>query len=184
MSGYRWRTAVVDPPWNEHGGGRIKRGADRHYGLLETGAIAPVLLDSGLWVPEKDAHLYLWTTASHLRAAFDVLDALGFRYVSNVVWVKRQIGIGQYFRGKHETLLFATRGKGFEVRTERRDLPSAIFSEHVRDETGKRVHSAKPEAFYELVEARSRGPFAEFFARRPRAGWAAWGNELKIEESE
>jgi N6-adenosine-specific RNA methylase IME4 len=133
---------------------------------------------------EKDAHLYLWTTASHLRAAFDVISALGFRYVSNVVWVKRQPGLGQYFRGKHELLLFATRGKGFEVRTERRDLPSAILSEHVRDETGKRVHSAKPEAFYELVEARSRGPFAEFFARRPRAGWAAWGNELKIEESE
>ena len=184
MTGFRWRTALIDPPWNERGSGKIKRGADRHYGLLETDAIAPIVLGSGLWAPEEDAHLYLWTTASHLRAAFDVLDVLGFRYVSNVVWCKRQIGIGQYFRGKHETLLFATRGRGFEVRTDRRDLPSAIFSDHVRDESGKRIHSAKPEAFYELIEARSRGPYAEFFARRPRAGWAAWGNELESEESE
>lgn len=22
---------LMDPPWNETGGGRIKRGADRHY---------------------------------------------------------------------------------------------------------------------------------------------------------
>src|SRR5215469_3891001 len=29
-----YRCAVIDPPWNETGGGRIKRGADRHYQLL------------------------------------------------------------------------------------------------------------------------------------------------------
>lgn len=175
----RWRTALVDPPWNERGGGRIKRGADRHYSLLKTSEIAPVLIGSGLWSPEQDAHLYLWTTASHLRAAFDLLDDLGFRYTSNVVWMKSQIGIGQYFRGKHETLLFAVKGRGFVPRTDRRDIPSAVLADHVRDESGRRVHSAKPEPFYELIEARSQGPFVEFFARRPRTGWVSWGNQVE-----
>ena len=176
----RWRTALVDPPWNERGGGKIKRGADRHYALLKTCEIAPVILGSGLWNPEDNAHLYLWTTASHLQDAFEVIDSLGFRYVSNVVWIKHQVGIGQYFRGKHETLLFATRGRGFEARTDRRDLPSALIADHVRDQNRKRVHSAKPEPFYELIEARSKGPFAEFFARRPRDGWTSWGNDPAV----
>lgn len=27
----KYRTIYADPPWMEHGGGKIKRGADRHY---------------------------------------------------------------------------------------------------------------------------------------------------------
>lgn len=180
----RWRTALVDPPWNERGAGKVKRGADRHYGLLKTSQIAPVIIGSGLWNPEDDAHLYLWTTTSHLRDSFEVIDSLGFRYVSNIVWMKNQVGIGQYFRGKHETLLFATKGRGFAVKTDRKDLPSAVLADHVRDGGGKRIHSAKPESFYELIEARSKGPFAEFFARRPRAGWVSWGNDPALQDGD
>ncbi len=38
-------------------------------------------------------------------------------------------------------------------------------------------HSAKPEAFYDLVEQVSPGPFVEMFSRRARLGWDTWGNE-------
>lgn len=38
-------------------------------------------------------------------------------------------------------------------------------------------HSAKPEAFLDLVEALSPGPYVELFARRDRLGWDTWGNE-------
>ena len=34
------------------------------------------------------------------------------------------------------------------------------------------------EESYRLIEALSPGPYLELFARRPRAGWASWGNEL------
>ena len=30
----RYVTGLVDPPWQERGGGVIKRGADRHYLVL------------------------------------------------------------------------------------------------------------------------------------------------------
>ena len=35
----------------------------------------------------------------------------------------------------------------------------------------------KPEAFLDLVEAVSPGPYLELFARRNRLGWDTWGNE-------
>ena len=38
-------------------------------------------------------------------------------------------------------------------------------------------HSAKPEAFLDMVETVSPGPYLEMFARRNRLGWDTWGNE-------
>lgn len=38
-------------------------------------------------------------------------------------------------------------------------------------------HSAKPEAFMDLVEQVSPGPYLELFARRQRLGWDTWGNQ-------
>ncbi len=38
-------------------------------------------------------------------------------------------------------------------------------------------HSAKPEAFLDLVEHVSPGPYLEMFARRQRLGWDTWGDE-------
>ena len=32
----KYRVIYADPPWNEQGGGKIKRGADRHYNLMKT----------------------------------------------------------------------------------------------------------------------------------------------------
>lgn len=32
----KYKTIYADPPWMERGGGKIKRGADRHYPLMKT----------------------------------------------------------------------------------------------------------------------------------------------------
>ena len=88
-------------------------------------------------------------------------------------------GIGQYARGAHEMMLFGVTGRGQdpEVITERRDIPSVFFAPVPKDENNLRIHSRKPEAAYELIEARSQGPYLELFARRGRPGWDSWGNE-------
>lgn len=177
-----WSAAMMDPPWLERGAGKIRRGADKHYSLLKTAQMPDIIQGSGLWTPAENAHLYLWATSNFLPDALWLMDALGFAYKTNVVWVKDRIGIGRYFRGKHELLLFGTRGRGWDVRTERNDLPSAIHAQHVT-EGGKRKHSAKPAAFYELVESRSKGPYAEFFARSLRPGWSSWGNDPALVDS-
>ena len=76
----RYRCIVADPPWNERGGGKIKRGADRHYPLMKTPDIACMLL-APAWRPAESCHLWLWVTDNFLPDGLLVMDALGFRYV-------------------------------------------------------------------------------------------------------
>jgi N6-adenosine-specific RNA methylase IME4 len=47
---------------------------------------------------------------------------------------------------------------------------------HASDGGGK-VHSAKPDGFYDLVERSIPGPYLELFARRARFGWDYWGDQ-------
>ena len=128
---------------------------------------------SPLMRPAANAHLYLWVTNTYLPAGLQLMSDLGFTYKTNVAWVKTRAGLGQYFRGKHELMLFGVRGRGFAGRTARRDLPSAIV-------VPAGAHSAKPREFYQLVEDRSVGPYAELFSRTTRPGWAVWGNEADV----
>lgn len=189
-----WKTGQMDPPWMEQGAGKIKRGADRHYPLLKTKDMPYVIRDSGLWTPDENAHLYLWVTNNFLRDGLWLMEEMEFEYKTNVVWTKTRPGIGRYFRGKHELLLFGTRGRGWAVRTERNDIASEIETTEdwdlyfegsvMRAEhemvNGKRKHSAKPKAFYDMIESRSQGPYAEFFARSLRPGWQTFGNDVAL----
>ena len=161
---------LIDPPWNETGGGRIKRGADRHYPLLKTREMPRVIYESGAFRPAEACHLWMWVTNTFLGDGLWLMDALGFRYLTNVAWVKDRMGLGQYLRGQHELLLLGVRGSGPSVRTDARNIPSVIHAPR-----GK--HSAKPEKAYRLIEARTKGPRMELFARHRRPGWSSWGNQ-------
>jgi len=87
-----FRTIAMDPPWLERGCGKCKRGADRHYPLLNKVQIRDTVLASELWLPAKDAHLYIWVTNSFLPDGLWLMGELGFRYVTNVVWKKTRSG--------------------------------------------------------------------------------------------
>lgn len=163
-----YKTILIDPPWNEQGAGRIKRGADRHYSLLKTDEIVDVILGSGTFKPAEDCHLYLWVTNNFLQDGLKVMGELGFRYITNLVWVKDRFGLGQYFRGQHELCLFGVRG---HLMTANRSTPTVIRAK-------KREHSQKPDQIYRLIEGCSFSPRLEMFARERRQGWDSWGNEL------
>ncbi|HEY5658348.1 MAG TPA: MT-A70 family methyltransferase [Myxococcota bacterium] len=200
----RFRTIYADPPWTERGAGKIKRGADRHYPLVPTPEIPGVMkgamaLGAPLWKPASDAHLYLAVTNNFLEDGLWVMRELDFRYVTNLSWTKMKggadldadidqladetrSGIGQYFRGEHELILFGVRGQGMSpaVYTGRRDLGSSILAKHERRSDGQRIHSRKPVDIYERIEARSHGPYLELFARAGRPGWVSWGNDPAV----
>jgi N6-adenosine-specific RNA methylase IME4 len=118
----------------------------------------------------EDAHLYLWTTNRYLPAAFDVVKAWGFRYTKTLVWCKtpRGLGPGGTWSQSTEYVLFARRGS--LATTQRYDTNWFNWPR-------QRGHSKKPEAFLDMVEATSPGPYLELFARRNRLGWDTWGNE-------
>jgi N6-adenosine-specific RNA methylase IME4 len=169
----KFKTVLLDPPWMERGGGKSKRGADRHYPLLSTPKMPSVIQSCPFWSNLEDScHMYMWVTNNFLPDGLWLIEKLGFRYITNVVWVKDKFGLGQYFRGQHELCLFATRGRGFDVKTDSHSIPSVL--------NGKRdKHSKKPESFYDLIEKRSNGSYLEIFARSKRDNWVSWGNEIE-----
>lgn len=171
-----YSTVCLDPPWQERGGGKVKRGADRHYDLLPTKEMPRVIYESRVFNLAEHAHVYCWVTNNFLEDGLWLLRALGLRYVTNVVWPKAKAGLGQYFRGKHELMLFAVRGSGKHgsVYQDTRSLVSVLDVPRQ-----SRVHSRKPEEAFNLIEARSKGPYLEMFADpacEPRDGWDHWGN--------
>ena len=162
----------MDPPWEEKGGGKSKRGADRHYPVLKKHEIIQVIHQSGYWNPAKDCHLWMWVTDNFAKDGMFVMEALGFRYVRMAVWPKPHFGLGQYLRGQHELCLFGVRGR---QRSLTRD-ESSLFGDGKTIKTGE--HSRKPDESYGKIERVSPGPRLEMFARRRRENWWAWGNEI------
>lgn len=175
--GVRFGAILADPPWQfqnktgkvapEHR--RLSRYATLTLAEIERLPVAQVAADV--------AHLYLWVPNALLPDGLAVMRAWGFAYKSNLVWHKvRQDGgsdgrgVGFYFRNVTELVLFGTRGRSARTLAPARRQVNLVASR-------KREHSRKPDELYPLIEACSRGPFLELFARGPRPGWTAWGNE-------
>lgn len=171
----KYKTIYADPPWAEHGGGKIKRGADRHYPLMSTKEICDLPVQD---ISEENCHLYIWTTNNFLLDAFKVIEAWGFTYVTCITWMKDRQGLGQYYRGITEHYLFARKGM----------LPyKCIDGKRQQGVTGfyhkKMEHSVKPEIMRQMIENVSYMPAIELFARRPSPGWDCWGNEMESDDS-
>lgn len=171
----RFATGMADPPWAERGGGKVKRGADRHYPLMTTDSICALPVRE---LFERNAHLYLWVTNNFLPDGLRVMGAWGFRFVTCITWAKvkngkPQIGLGQYFRGATEQLLFGVRGSVGYRTSERGRHQGCTLVQAERTE-----HSVKPDIFRKHIEHVSPGPYVELFARRPAPGWDVWGNEV------
>ncbi|TMQ91750.1 methyltransferase [Actinomadura soli] len=157
---------MADCPWDIHQKGA--RGAARHYPLLTLERIKALPVAE---LAEDDAHLWLWTTNSALRDAFDVAEAWGFIVRSPLTWVKFSLGLGHYLRNSTEHLLFATRGRA----------PVRFRSQPTWINAPVQEHSHKPEEQYAVIERISHPPYLELFARRRPPSdkpWFVWGNEV------
>ena len=185
----KYRTIVADPPWpigdlpawfkEERRSGREREVGynPTPYGTLSVNEIAalPVknLAEGDKWHVDGargGCNLFLWTTTEFLCAAHDVARAWRFVPKSVLVWCKdhRPGGLGGTFKANVEFVLVARRGSPPRATG---SAPTRWFTWPV----GR--HSQKPEAFFDLVEQVSPGPYLELFARRQRLGWDTWGNE-------
>lgn len=178
----KYKTIVADPPWAEHGGGKVQRGADRHYPLMKTYEIKALGMRVQS-IADTNAHLYLWATNNHLQDALDVLPAWGFKFVTMLTWVKTgKPGLGQYFRGLTEHCIFAKRGQPtYRVGVNgRRAQGLTVMLDEGRGlwfKAARGRHSEKPQQLYSWAEQVSHGPYLEMFARSNRTGWDSWGHE-------
>lgn len=162
-------TIVIDPPWDRADEGDIDqfgRGQPTYFMMnFEQLLVFPISERA-----EVDAHIYLWITNRSLPKGFSLLKIWGFRYVTCLTWCKPSFGIGNYFRGQTEHVLFGVRGSLALLRSD--------VGTWFQWNRGK-GHSGKPEEFYNLVETCSPGPWMDLYARRKRPGWICWGAEIE-----
>jgi N6-adenosine-specific RNA methylase IME4 len=162
-------TVVLDPPWDWGDEGDIDQlgRATPTYATMPIDELATQPIDE---LAEPDAHLYLWITNRSLPKGFALLEHWGFRYITLLTWVKPTFGMGNYFRGSTEHVLFGVRGS--------LPLLRADVGTHFLAGSPRRKHSEKPDEFYELVETCSPGPWLDWPARRKRNGWVTLGAEI------
>lgn len=158
-------TVYADPPW-EYDNSSTRAAANGHYGTMTLERLKALPVDK---LAATDAHLHLWTTNAFLFDAKSLMEAWGFEYKSVFVWVKPQMGIGNYWRVSHEFLLFGIRG----------NCPFLSHEEMSWDLIDRTAHSSKPEKIRRAIERTSPGPYLEMFGRRPATGWTVFGNQIQ-----
>ncbi len=153
-----------DPPWRYDAQEAPNRSIENQYPTMPVDDICALKPPAA-----KNCALFLWATAPKLKEALAVIEAWGFTYKTHAIWDKQKIGLGYWFRGQHELLLVATRGKASPPEAAKRI--SSLFSY----KRGK--HSAKPKQVYAMIEAMlPKAKRIELFARDKRKGWDRWGH--------
>lgn len=181
----KYRTIVADPPWpyDEGWPAWSTRGGPRKplpYQSMPIEEIATLPVRD--WA-EPEAYLFLWTTNRYLEAAFGVARAWSFTPRQVLTWCKPPAGEGPggMFATTTEFVIVAQRiGPKSHARGRRTNgvrITSSWF------EWPRGEHSRKPDAFMEMVEQVSPGPYLELFARRRRYGWDVWGDEAPTEQA-
>lgn len=164
-AGLRFGTVYADPPW-QYGNQGTRAATGNHYVTMGVEEIATLPVGE---VAAENAHLHLWTTNAFLFDARTIIEAWGFTYKSCLVWVKPQMGIGNYWRVSHEFLLLGVRGS----------CPFLDKSQQSWLHAKRSAHSRKPREARERIELVSPGPRLELFGRAVVPGWVVWGNEIE-----
>lgn len=164
LTGQKFGCIYADPPWQYSNQG-TRASTDKHYSTMTVDELCKLPIKD---LSASQAHLHLWTTNAFLFECPRIFDAWGFEFKSSFIWVKEQIGIGNYWRNSHEFLLLGVRGG---LVGQNKSLKSWLMSSRGR-------HSSKPDQVRLFVEKLSPGPRLELFGRRVVPGWTVFGNEI------
>jgi N6-adenosine-specific RNA methylase IME4 len=167
--GKKYDLITADCPWRYSFSKSKSRKVENHYPTMTVEEICALPIDT---IAEENCILFLWATAPKLREALRVMEEWGFEYKTHSIWDKKKIGMGYYWRGRHELLLVGTKGKTHPPLPEVRE--SSIFE-------GKRgKHSKKPEYARQMIERMYPDTNKiELFSREYPEGWDVWGNEVE-----
>ena len=171
----KYKTIVIDPPWDISFAGKVKRRKNRAsklpYQTMNINDIKNLPIQE---ISEIGAHIYCWTTNKMLKNTFDVFDSWGVGFHLVLVWTKPSfIAPAMGYQFATEFLLLGFRGKPMQ-KFKQIGKKNWICAPPKRNR-----HSTKPEAFYDLIEIMSPAPYIDVFARRSRLGWDVWGDEVE-----
>ena len=169
----KYNIIYADPPWQykeNWGNGQVG------YDTMSVDAIKKLPVEK---IVDDKAHLYLWVTNPFLKEGLEVCKAWGFNYKTLITWVKTyndgtpEMGMGYYFRGCTEHIIFGVKGK---MRCQNKTTRNMVI------EVNPRKHSKKPVWFKDII-IKSSGdlPRIELFARNVGLfsnNWDYWGNQV------
>lgn len=167
MKNDKFSVIYADPPWDICGqkGGRF--GAINHYELMTLDHIKAMPITD---MVQENSACFLWICNGMYREGMEVLESWGFRPVSDFIWIKPRIGLGNYFRYASEKMLLGVKGKMLPTI---KNQPNWGFFP-LQD------HSHKPEEMHPIIERMyPEGKYLELFARRRPSNkdWYCWGIE-------
>lgn len=177
LIGGGYQCIVADPPWlykNLHTGGSMKSGACQKYPTMSLDELSALPVKD---IAAKNAVLFLWITTPLKTDIIEsrLIEKWGFNYKTSLYWIKDKDGkpgLGNWWRGSVEECLFCIRGN---VPAFRETADNVVIAK-------PGIHSEKPKEYWEKIEpvlARNNlNKRVELFARNPRDGWSAWGNEV------
>ena len=175
----KYQVIYADPPWNynckkptaskggAHGDG-YSSGVNYYYKTMTTKQIKELPVKN---ICEKNCLLFIWSTNPFLPEAIEIIKLWGFKYKTTITWHKKSCkGMGYWFRGHTEHLLFAIKGNVKAFRS----------LEHNIKELPVERHSKKPEEFRVMIDNVTFNfkNKIELFARQKVAGWDSWGDEI------
>ncbi len=141
---------ITDPPWSytrRIAGAKAKKASD--YPLL-TDRELKELFDSFYRLCKDGAHLYVFCPPIPLPRAFSIITP-PWDYIGQIIWDKKRMGLGHYWRNQVENILFFCREP--RTRLRRRDLTNLQAFAN----PGK---SRKPPELYRLLAEASALPGA------------------------
>jgi N6-adenosine-specific RNA methylase IME4 len=166
MTGKTFDVIYADPPWR-YGNQATRAATDNHYPTMTVEEIAELPVRD---ISNDKSLLFLWTTNGFLFESRLVIESWGFTFKSSMVWVKPQIGIGNYVRNSHEFLLICSRGGA---------IPNGS-SQISWLECNRTKHSKKPDQFRIVIEQMTKGSSrVELFGREVFEGWITVGNQIE-----
>jgi len=165
-----YKVLYTDPPWSYNDkceeGAIQSRSTETHYPTMSIDELCEMDMPK----TGEDAVLFLWATSPLLEESFQVINAWGFKYKASFVWDKVKHNMGHYNSVRHEFLLICTKGSCTPDNNKLFDSVQSIEK--------TKIHSQKPDRFYEIIEELYCGKKIELFARKKRKGWVSWGDEI------
>ena len=166
-----------DAPWQQSKGGK-KAVRPNSSGLpldYQTQTLDEIKEYLAMVNTTENAVLFLWTIEKYLVDAQRIAEELGWKLHIRMIWDKTNGPCPAYTVSfTHEYMLWMYRGKFTPIDERMRGKIDSVFREPVKR------HSQKPEVAYKIVESfYPTQRKLEMYARQPRKGWDAFGNEVQ-----
>jgi N6-adenosine-specific RNA methylase IME4 len=176
----QYDVVAADLPWSYYGS-RTKWGAAaKHYATMADDDLLSLPIRT---IMAPRSVLFLWATCPRLDFAIRCIDAwkLYYRGVA-FVWIKtRADGIPVRAQGVRPSIVKPTTELVLAASPVKRGRPMPLADEAIRQTVfaPRTKHSRKPDLVMDEIEKLyPRAKRLELFARRSRAGWDSWGDEI------